>query len=78
MAVQLSPNGKWLYGDTPQAGAIGAVLASTVVSVREELVGVTAPIGTHVTTSQGVSALFGGQQAMAIYNLIKDITIIVV
>jgi hypothetical protein len=78
MAVQLSPNGKWLYGDTTQQGGIAAVLANTVIAVREELVGVAAPLGTHVTTSQGVSTLFAGQQAMAIYNLIKDVTIVVV
>jgi hypothetical protein len=41
-------------------------------------VGTSIPLGTHVTTSQGVSTIFAGQQAMAIYNLIKDITIVVV
>lgn len=70
MAVQLSPNGKWLYGDAPQG--ISACLANTVVSVREETE------GTWISTSQGVAVLFTGKQAMAVYNLIKDIIITVV
>lgn len=77
MTVQLSDNGKWLYGDTPQGG-ISAVLANTVCAIREELVGVDIAQGTWVTTSQGVSTLFAGQQAVNIYALIKDITIIIV
>jgi len=70
MTVQLSPNGKWLYGDAPQG--ISAALANTVIAVREE------GEGTWVSTSQGVAVLFTGKQAMAIYNLIKDIVITVV
>ena len=77
MAVQLSPNGKWLYGDTPQGGT-SAVLANTVIAMREEPVGSPAAPGTWVTTSQGVSTLFMGAQAVVIYNLIKDIVITVV
>lgn len=78
MAVQLSPNGKWLYGSTPHGGT-SAVLANTIVSIREELVGPEEPpkAGTWVTTSTGVAALFDGAQAMSIYNIIKDMTIVV-
>lgn len=77
MTVQLSPNLKWLYGDTPQGG-ISAVLANTICAIREELVGVNNVAGTWVTTSQGVATLFAGQQAVAIYDLIKDINIVIV
>lgn len=70
MTVQLSPNGKWLYGDAPRG--IAATLANTVIAIREE------GEGTWVSTSQGVAVLFTGNQAMAVYNLIKDTTIIVV
>ena len=70
MTVQLSANGKWLYGDAPQGTS--ATLANTIVAVREE------NEGTWVSTSQGVAVLFTGKQAVAIYNLIKDLVIIVV
>ena len=70
MAVQLSPNGKWLYGDAPW-GTSGC-LANTVIALREE------SEGTWVSTSQGVAVLFTGKQTMAVYNIIKDMTITVV
>lgn len=70
MAIQLSPNGLWLYGDAPHGTS--ACLAKTIVAVREELE------GTWVSTSQGVAVLFSGNQAIAIYTLIKDIVIVVV
>lgn len=77
MTVQLSPNGKWLYGDAAEGG-IAAILANTIVAMREEVVGVNSTQGTWVMTSQGVSAIFDGQQTVAIYDLIKDIDIIIV
>jgi hypothetical protein len=36
------------------------------------------PAGRWVTTSQGVQTSFAGEQAVAIYDLIKDMTITVV
>jgi hypothetical protein len=72
VAVQLSPNGKWVYGDSPGASMQAAFLANTAVSIREE------PEGTWVSTSQGVAVLFTGKQMLAIYNIIKDMTITVV
>jgi len=77
MAIQLSPNGKWLYGDAP-GGGTSAVLANTIIACREELVGSPAAMGTWVATSHGVSVLFAGGQSIAIYNLIKDVVITVV
>lgn len=71
MAVQLSPNGKWVYGDAPN-GKTSGCLANTIVAFREELE------GTYVSTSQGVSVLFAGAQTINVYNLIKDMTIVVV
>lgn len=76
MAVQLSPNGKWIYGATPTGGT-SAVLANTIIAIREEPVGQQPKTGTWVSTSQGVSAIFDGAQAIAIYDLIKDMTIVV-
>jgi hypothetical protein len=75
VAVQLSPNGKWVYGSAPQGGT-SAVLANTIIAIREELVGPNSQPGTWVSTSQGVSALFDGAQAMAVYNIIKDMAIV--
>lgn len=77
MAIQLSPNGKWLYGDAYPTGT-SAILASTIVAMREEPVGQEGVPGTWVTTSTGVATLYAGSQTVNIYNLIKDITIIVV
>lgn len=77
MAIQLSPNSKWLYGDTPASGT-SAVLANTIIAIREEPVGQAMALGTWVTTSQGVSVCFSGAQAINIYSLIKDMTITVV
>jgi hypothetical protein len=78
MAIQLSPNGKWLYGDTPGTGGKAAVLAETIVATREELIGEPPAMATWVHTSQGVATLFDGAQALVIYNAIKDIVIKVV
>lgn len=73
MAVQLSPNGKWLYGDSPNVAAGQAgVLANTIIAIREEAE------GTWVSSSQGVAVLFTGKQMQNIYGIIKDMTIIVV
>ena len=73
MAVQLSPNGKWLYGDSPTvASGQAGVYASTIIAIREE------NEGTWVSSSQGVAVLFTGKQMTAIYTLIKDIPITVV
>ena len=76
MAIQLSPNGKWIYGDAFPSGT-SAILANTIIAIREEPVGGAATPGTWVTTSTGVATLFTGNQAIAIYNLIKDMTIVV-
>ena len=70
MAVQLSPNGKWLYGDSPKGSS--GILANTIVGIREE------NEGTWVSTSQGVAVLLTGNQMMAVYNLVKDVVMIVV
>lgn len=77
MAVQLSPNGIWVYGDCVDGGT-AVVLARTIVQMREEKVGPNSVQGTWVLTSTGVATIFAGNQALAIYQLIKDITIIVV
>lgn len=76
MAIQLSPNGKWVYGDAYPSGT-SAVLANTIIAMREEPMGTNQTPGTWVTTSQGVSTLYSGSQTINIYNLIKDMTIIV-
>jgi hypothetical protein len=70
MTVQLSPNGKWLYGDCPSGSS--AILSNTIVGIREE------NEGTWVSTSQGVAVLFTGHQMTPIYNLVKDIVMTVV
>jgi hypothetical protein len=78
MAVSLTPNGKWLTGDTPDGGT-SAVYATTIIAVREETIGFPTgnSFGTWVTTSSGVATLYAGKQATAIYNIIKDMTIVV-
>lgn len=71
MAVSMTPNGVWLQGDTPDGGT-SAVVAHTIINVREELRdGVN--YQTWVSTDQGVAATFAGKQATAIYNLIKTL-----
>lgn len=71
MAVSLTPNGKWLSGDTPEGGT-SAVYATTIIAVREEPVGAAGAFGTWVTTSTGVATLYAGKQSSAIYGLIAN------
>ena len=74
MTVQLTPetaNPKWLYGDTPDGGT-SACLARTINFIREEK-NVDGSYQTWVSTDQGVSAVFSGKQALAIYGLIKTL-----
>jgi hypothetical protein len=79
MAVQLTAQAgsspRWLSGDTPDGGT-SACLARTVNFIREEIRDSSATPVTYqtwVSTDQGVSCVFAGQQALNIYNLIKNI-----
>lgn len=81
MAVQLTAQSgsspRWLSGDTPDGGT-SACLARTVNFIREEIAGGVAgqpgvTYQTWVSTDQGVSCVFAGQQALNIWNLIKNI-----
>jgi hypothetical protein len=63
---------RWLYGDTPDGGT-SACLARTVNFIREEPSDGPSGFETWVSTDQGVSCVFAGQQALNIWNLIKNI-----
>jgi hypothetical protein len=81
VAVQLTAvsgnTPRWLYGDTPDGGT-SACLARTVNFIREEIRDSSAnPVAyqTWVSTDQGVSCVFAGRQAIAIYDLIKTLVV---
>jgi hypothetical protein len=75
MAVQLTVNGMWLWGDAPptNSGNRSAIVAATVCAVNEEVTS-TNPTRytTFVRTIDGVTTFFEGRVGADILGLIPN------